>query len=339
MTSDPTPMIERASRGIDLDRALDLRSIGLERAVAFYRTMIEIRRFEEAAQAVYLQGKIASTVHLSNGQEAIAVGAVAALGPMDWILGTHRGHGQVITKGVSPDSLMAELMGKATGCCRGFGGSMHVGDMAVRAVPALAVMGDQLPIACGLAFAARERGLDEVVVAFVGDGAMSTGAAHEGLNLAAVWDLPVVVVCENNFYAISTPLTMQMRLDRVADRAAAYGIPGITIDGNDVVAVFEAVSEAVGGARAGEGPTFIEALTYRQAAHKGAFGIGSKGSFRDEAELRTWTARDPVLRLRTALLAAGAATAVDAADERAMQVATASVAFAESSPPAIETVR
>jgi pyruvate dehydrogenase E1 component alpha subunit len=329
-------MIERASRGLDLDGPIDIGAVGRDAAIGFYRSMTTIRRFEEAVQAVYLQGGIASTVHLSNGQEAIAVGAVAALQPTDWILGTHRGHGQVLCKGMAPGALMAELMGRMDGCCRGFGGSMHVGDMAIRAVPALAVMGDQLPIACGLAFAARERGLDEVVLVFVGDGAMSTGAAHEGLNLAAVWDLPVVVVCENNFYAISTPLSAQMRVDRVADRAAGYGMPGVTIDGNDVVAVHQAVSEAVGGARAGEGPTLVEALTYRQAAHKGAFGIGSKGSFRDEQEMAIWSARDPLLRLRDALLAAGEAVVVEAADREASDIAAEAVAFAEASPPAVE---
>ena len=228
-----------------------------------YRTMVLIRRFEERVNELYMQGRIPSTLHLYIGQEAVATGVCANLTREDHVLSTHRPHGHALAKGMEPRSLMAELMGKATGCCKAKGGSMHVGDMRVGMVPAVAIVGGSIPIASGFGLAAKMQKTGAVAVAFFGDGATNEGAFHEGLNLAAIWNLPVLFVCENNLYAASTPFETAFKIKDIADRAAAYGMPGRIVDGNDVLAVYAAAREAVERGRAGGGPTSIECKTYR----------------------------------------------------------------------------
>jgi TPP-dependent pyruvate/acetoin dehydrogenase alpha subunit len=313
---------------VDLNRAVDPTRVPIAVASELYERMALIREFEQRVMKVFLRGLISGTIHLSIGQEACAVGATAPLRRDDWITITHRGHGQAIAKGVEPRRLMAELLGRETGCCRGFGGSMHVGDVSVGALPGSAIVGAGVPIAAGLAFASKYRGEDRVVLCFFGEGAVTEGDAHEGFNLAALWELPVIYLCENNQYAISTPLDRQMKTTRVSDWAQGYGMPGVTIDGNDVIAVYETVSEAVKSARSGGGPTFIECLTYRQGGHK----RDDPATYRPPAEVELWLARDPLLRLRQGLEAVGEGEAVERAHARAVEAIDEAVEFAEASP-------
>ena len=232
-----------------------------------YHDMVLCRRFEEVVNELYLQGHIPSTLHLYIGQEAVAVGVCAALRPDDYLLSTHRPHGHALAKGVSPNAILAELYGKATGTCKAKGGSMHVGDIRLGMFPAIAIVGGNVPLAAGAAFASKRLKDGRVTACFFGEGAVNEGAWHEGVNAAAIWDLPVVFVCENNLYAASTPVQSVVKTATVADRAQGYGIPGVTVDGNDVLAVRQATQQAVDRARAGRGPTLIECLTYRQCGH------------------------------------------------------------------------
>ena len=295
-----------------------------------YRTMLTIRRFEEECNLLFLQGRIPSTLHLYIGQEAVATGVCAHLSPEDYMLSTHRPHGHAIAKGVSLRSIMAELFAKSTGCCLGKGGSMHVGDMAVGALPAIAIVGGNIPIAAGLALAAKRLETGQVTVCFFGDGAANEGAFHEGLNMAAIWDLPVVYVCENNLYGASTPYSSVFRVENVADRAAAYGMPGVVVDGMDVEAVYEAAGAAIGRARQGVGPTLIECQTYRMVGHSRT----DPRNYRSKEEEETWQARDPIPHLAQRLKEMGLATDDTLArfeQEVAADIKDA-VSFAEASP-------
>jgi TPP-dependent pyruvate/acetoin dehydrogenase alpha subunit len=246
----------------------------------------------------------------------------------DWVTLTHRGHGQALAKGVSAKAMMAELFARETGCCRGFGGSLHVGDISVGAVPAIAIVGAAVPIAAGIALGFRDRGEDRVALCFLGDGAMTEGDTHEGLNLAALWQLPVIYLCENNYYSVSTPVERQMRTTNLAARAGSYGMATGRVDGNDVVAVLEATRAAVARAREGAGPTFIEALTYRQGGHK----RDDPAAYRSPDEVQLWLARDPIKRMRAGLEVAGLGQEVEAAEQAAVAAIDEAVAFAESSP-------
>lgn len=261
--------------------------------LSLYRTMQLIRRFEETVNDLYMEGRIPSTLHLYIGQEAVAAGVCANLRLEDYVLSTHRPHGHALAKGVSPDAIMAELFGKATGTCKGKGGSMHVGDVAVGMFPAIAIVGANVPIGAGAALAAKMQKNGRVAVSFFGEGATNEGAWHEGLNVAAIWDLPVVFVCENNLYAASTHFKLTSKVE-VAERARAYGIPGIQVDGNDVLAVYEAAQQAVAQARAGKGPTLIECITYRQCGHSRS----DPRTYRSREEEEEWTRLDPILRFR-----------------------------------------
>jgi acetoin:2,6-dichlorophenolindophenol oxidoreductase subunit alpha len=316
--------------GLDLDAAIDLSPVGVDRAVQLFARMALIREFESRVNTLFLQGRIPGTIHLSHGQEACAVGGTAALRDSDRITITHRGHGQALAKGVTARSLMAELFARETGCCRGMGGSLHVGDWSVGALPAIAIVGASVPIAAGLAFAAKQLGEDRVTVCFTGDGATTEGDAHEGYNLASLWKLPVVYVCENNLYSISTRVERQAPVTSVAERMRAYDLPAEVVDGNDVVAVTLAVERAVARARAGDGPALIECLTYRQGGHK----RDDPATYRPREEVEQWLRRDPVVRMRTALEAAGLAEQAGEADVEAQRIVDDAVAFAESSPPA-----
>jgi TPP-dependent pyruvate/acetoin dehydrogenase alpha subunit len=232
-----------------------------------YRRMVLIRHFEERVRFLFLEGAMPGTIHQCQGQEACAVGVCAALRPDDVITSTHRPHGHCLAKGLSVDAAMAELFGRTTGCCKGKGGSMHMGDLAVGIVPAVAIVGGSVPIATGCALAFKMRAEKRVVVSFSGDGAANEGAFHEGVNMGAIWDLPIVYVVENNLYGASTPVRMVYKTETIAERARAYGIPGRRVDGNDVLVVYEAAKEAVDRARSGRGPTLLELVTYRITGH------------------------------------------------------------------------
>ncbi len=313
-----------------LDAPIDLGAVDPARAVELYRRMRLIREFEASVNRLFLQGRIPGTIHLSHGQEACAVGGCASLRPEDRITLTHRGHGQALAKGVSSRSLMAELFARETGCCRGMGGSLHVGDWSMGALPAIGIVGASIPISAGIAFAHRYEGSDRVTVCFTGDGATTEGDAHEGYNLAALWDLPVVYVCENNLYSISTRVDRQAKVTSVAARMAAYGLPAVVVDGNDVLAVDAAVSAAVERVRSGGGPELIECLTYRQGGHK----RDDPATYRPREEVDRWLARDPVLRMRRAIDVAGLAHAADDAEAAVTAELEEAVAFAEASPAA-----
>jgi pyruvate dehydrogenase E1 component alpha subunit len=275
--------------------------------LSLYRKMVLIRQFEERVKYLFLEGVMPGTIHQYQGQEAVAVGVCSALEADDVITSTHRPHGHAIAKGVGIESLMHELFGKATGCCGGKGGSMHVGDLDKGMVPAIAIVGGNVPIGTGMALAFRMRKEPRVAVCFMGDGAVNEGAFHEGVNMGAIWSLPVLYVIENNLYSASTPIADTVRLQHLADRAAGYGIPGVTVDGNDVLAVYEAAREAAGRARTGGGPTLIEALTYRITGHSRRDAC----NYQPEQERKTAIEKEPIRRFAATLLAAGTASQLD----------------------------
>jgi len=298
--------------------------------LAMYRRMLTIRRFEERCNQLFMQGKIPSTLHLYIGQEAVAVGVCSHLANTDYATSTHRPHGHAIAKGVDIRSIMAELYAKRTGCCKCKGGSMHVGDIDVGMVPAIAIVGGNIPLTTGLALACKRLGNGAVAVCFMGDGATNEGAFHEGLNMAAIWDLPALFVVENNLYAASTPQGVTFKIRDIADRAAAYGMPGEIVDGMDVLAVYEAAGRAIARARSGSGPTLLECKTYRLCGHSRS----DPRTYRTREEEQEWAARDPIPRMAGYLKTAGLATDASLA-EIEHEVGAAiddAVAFAESSP-------
>jgi pyruvate dehydrogenase E1 component alpha subunit len=258
--------------------------------VELYEGMLKIRRFEERVSELFSNGLIPGFVHLYIGQEAVAVGVCANLVKDDYLTSTHRGHGHCIAKGADLKRMMAELFGKRTGYCKGKGGSMHIADYSSGILGANAIVGANIPIATGAAFAAKSRRTNLVSVAFFGDGASNTGAFHEGINIAAIWKLPVIFVCENNLYAISTHTSRSTPVNNIADRASSYGIPGVIVDGMDVIAVYEAAHIAVERARIGEGPTLMECKTYR---FYGSFE-GDPQHYRTKAETDEWKKKDPL---------------------------------------------
>jgi TPP-dependent pyruvate/acetoin dehydrogenase alpha subunit len=291
-----------------------------------YRQMLLIRRFEETVYFLFLEGEIPGTLHQYQGQEAVAAGICDVLRPGDWITSTHRPHGHALAKGVTPRAAMAELYGKSTGCCAGKGGSMHLGDPAVGMLPAIAIVGAGNTVVTGIGLSFQLRGTDQVAVCFFGDGASNEGAFHEGMNFAAVRKLPIVFVCENNLYGASTPFGAVSALTDVADRAAAYGIPGRIVDGMDVLAVRGAGAEAIAAARAGAGPTLLECKTYRFVGHSRSDARG----YRESEEEAAWKERDPIPRLRP-LLAREQAEEIEREVEATIEDA---VEFARSSPDA-----
>jgi pyruvate dehydrogenase E1 component alpha subunit len=264
--------------------------------------MLRIRYFEDTVQDLFARDLVRGSTHLCQGQEAVPVGVCAALRPGDTMTCSYRGHGAVLAMGSPPDRCFGELLGRAGGLCGGKGGSMHLADVSVGAIGANAIVGGQLPIAVGAALAAQYLRTGAVAVTFLGDGATNIGAFHESVNLAAVWRLPVLFVIENNQYGEYSPLASTTAVARLADRAAGYGIPGVFVDGNDVVAVRAVARAAVARARAGDGPTLVEADTYRQQGHSRS----DPGSYRPPGELERWLARDPITRLGDRLVEAGA---------------------------------
>jgi TPP-dependent pyruvate/acetoin dehydrogenase alpha subunit len=263
--------------------------------------MIEIRLFEEEIQRLFNRNLVRGSTHLCSGQEAVAVGGCAALKQGDSMLCTYRGHGAVLAKGAPLDRTFAEILGKGQGLCAGKGGSMHLTDTSVGAYGSFATVGAHLPIATGIAFAARFRHEDEVCLCLFGDGTVNIGAFHEALNLAAIWRLPVVFVCENNQYGEYSPVARTTPIERLVDRSQSYAMPGLRIDGNDVSVVYEAVAEAGVRARKGDGPTLIEAMTYRHKGHSRT----DPGTYRPKEEVEEWLARDPIPALEKALLERG----------------------------------
>lgn len=294
------------------------------------RQMHLIRQFEEGAEQAYMRGLVHGTMHLSIGQEASATGVCAVLQPQDVITSTHRGHGHCIAKGADPKFMFAEFFGKETGYCRGRGGSMHIADVASGNLGANGIVGGGLPIAVGAALALKQEGRPNVAICFFGDGANNEGAFHESLNMAAVWKLPVVFVCENNQYGMSTSTERSTAVKRIAQRAVAYDMPGITVDGNDFASVAEAAGVAVDRARRGDGPSLVECLTYRHRGHSKS----DRNRYRTKEEIDAWIALDPITRYEQTLLGLGLidAAQIDAIKASVEKEIAAGIDFAKNSP-------
>lgn len=265
--------------------------------LSLYERMVLIREFEERVKFLFLEGAMPGTIHQCQGQEATAVGVCAALGADDWITSTFRGHGHALAKGLTPQELLDELFGASTGCCKGKGGSMHVGNMEKGMVPGIAIVAGGIPLAAGMALAFKMQKRSQVVACFFGDGAVAEGAFHEGVNMASVWNLPAIFVCENNLYGASTHISKVMKNTRVSDRAASYGFRGETVDGNDVLAVYEASRRAADECRSGNGPVLLELLTYRRTGHSRRDACG----YQPKDERDSWFSRDPLDRFAAVL--------------------------------------
>jgi len=306
-------------------------TISKDLLLTLYREMLNIRRTEEQLARSYQGGNIPGACHTYIGQEAVAVGVCAHLTHNDVVFSTHRGHGHALAKGVSPREVMAELFGRATGCSRGRGGSMHLFSPEVGLMGTTGIVGPNILQATGAGYSKKLLKTDHVAVAFFGDGAMNNGAFHEGLNMAAIWDLPVIYVCENNMYATEVPFAYATRNVDVAERAQTYGMPGIQVDGNDVLAVHEAAAAAVARARSGAGPSLIEARTYRTRPH--AEGMRDAG-YRTAEEIDEWKARDPMAMLRKGVVERGIAedTEFDAIDAEIKTIVADALDFATNSP-------
>ncbi len=308
-----------------------------EKLLDIFSKMCQIRYFEETVDDLFARGQVHGTMHLSIGQEASAVGSIATLRPDDYILSTHRGHGHCIAKGADLNLMMAEFLGKATGYCRGRGGSMHIANVEGGNLGANGVVGGGIPLATGVGLSIKMRHTDQVVLGFFGDGATNQGCFHESLNLASIWGLPVVYVCENNQYGISLSVKRSTNIEHLSQRAAAYGMPGLTVDGNDVLAVYEAVDEAVASVRSGEGPTLVECVTYRWKGHSKS----DQNLYRTQEEIEAWKKKCPIKRFRRYLLAEKIATKeeLDQLDREALEAIEAAVRFAQESPePSLDTI-
>jgi TPP-dependent pyruvate/acetoin dehydrogenase alpha subunit len=301
-----------------------------EQRKALYRSLLLCRRFEERVYYLFLEGRMPGTIHQAQGQEACAVGVCSVLRPGDVVTSTHRPHQHAVARGLSVNSLMAELFAKTTGCCHGKGGSMHLGSLEDGMLPAVAIVGGGIPLASGLGLAFKYRKTGNIVACFFGDGATNIGSFHEGVNIAAIWDLPVVFACENNRYGASTAIEKVTRVPHLADRAVAYGIPGVRVDGNDVEAVHDAMTDAADRARKGKGPTFLEMETYRFSGHSRS----DPGHYRPKEEVQFWRERDPVQRyeefcLAERVLSAQQVEEIKASVEKELDDA---IAFGEASP-------
>ena len=304
--------------------------IAADGLLAMFQRMVLIRRFEDYLHQLFLQGLVPGTLHQCQGQEAVAVGVCATLRRDDVMFSTHRPVGHFLAKGTSARSIAAEIWGKATGCAGGKGGQMHLVDAATGAMPSNAIVGANIPIAAGAALGFRLRGLDRIAVSFFGDGTTNIGAFHEGINLAAIKDAPVVFVCENNLYAASTHVSLTMRISEIAERAKAYGIPGRSVDGMDVIAVYDSMAEAVSRARQGAGPTLLEYKTYRYAGHS----RGDPGGYRKKAEIQQWRQYDPISRARKSLIEEyqQKAAVLDDLEQACQEEVEEAVRFAQTSP-------
>ncbi|MDB6167304.1 MAG: acoA 1 [Verrucomicrobia bacterium] len=277
--------------------------------LGLHERMVLIREFEDRVKFLFLEGTMPGTIHQCQGQEATAVGVCAALEPGDFITSTFRGHGHALAKGLTVQEMLDELFGARTGCCKGKGGSMHMGNMDKGMVPGIAIVAGGIPLAAGMALAFKLQRRPQVVACFFGDGAVAEGAFHEGVNMAAIWNLPVILVCENNLYGASTRVDKVMRNPRISDRAASYGFRGETVDGNDVLAVHEAAQRAVAECRGGNGPVLLELLTYRRTGHSRRDAC----HYQPKDEREAWFSRDPIDRFAAKLLERGDVSAADLA--------------------------
>ncbi|UCF98508.1 MAG: thiamine pyrophosphate-dependent dehydrogenase E1 component subunit alpha [Spirochaetaceae bacterium] len=284
-----------------MKRTMQNNKLSKSLLIELYRRMVRIRAFESKVTQLFLKGLVPGTIHLSTGQEAVAVGATGCLRATDRVMLTHRPHGQALAKGMDPKRLLAEILGREGGCCRGKGGSMHLADPKAGIMPSLPIVGAGIPVAAGIAFAFKQGESDSVAMGFFGDGATNIGAFHEAMNLAALWKLPVVYVCENNLYAVSTRIHSATLVAELSEKAKMYGMPATAVDGNDVEVVYQAVSAAVERARRGEGPSFIECKTYRHSGHSRT----DPATYRDEQEVQAWKKRDPLILCRKMILDRG----------------------------------
>ncbi|MBX3255330.1 MAG: thiamine pyrophosphate-dependent dehydrogenase E1 component subunit alpha [Chitinophagaceae bacterium] len=304
--------------------------IGKERILSMYEQLFLLRNYEDRIYYMFLEGIMPGTIHQSQGQEACAVGVLFDVRKEDYMTSTHRPAGHCLAKGVSLESMMCEMFAKANGCCKGKGGAMHTGDISVGAIPAVAITAGGMPVAIGAGLSCKMRKTDNVVICFFGDGASNEGAFHESMNAAAIWNLPVVFVCENNLYGASTHINQVIKIKDLAERAAAYGMPGYVADGNDVLAVNKAANEAIDRARKGKGPTLLELKTYRRCGHSRNDACG----YRDKQEEKEWFEKDPVARCKNYILQQQLAAPVEleAIEKKVLQQIDDAVAFAKASP-------
>ena len=303
--------------------------------IEMYQKMFQIRQFEEESIQLYRMGSITGYFHPYIGEEAIAVGTCFALNNDDYIVSTHRGHGHCIAKGGSMKKMMAELFAKETGYCRGRGGSMHIANFEMGNLGSNGIVGGGIPLAVGAALGIMQKRTQQVAVSFFSDGAVNNGVFHESLNLASIWNLPVLFVLENNLYAVSTPISQTCLLKDLAKRADSYGIPGVVVDGNDVIEVYVKVKEAVENARNGEGPTLIEAKTYRHTGHH----VNDPGLYRPEQEVKSWISKDPISRFKKSLVENKKITEkeLDQVEQDVEIIIKEAIEFAKQSPePSVE---
>jgi TPP-dependent pyruvate/acetoin dehydrogenase alpha subunit len=300
VTTERTDVKKQVSVLTDEKRDL-LAELGHEKLAWILQKMCETRYFEEKAEELYIQGLVHGTMHLSIGMEASPVGSVSALEPDDLIIHHHRGHGHSIAKGADITIMMAEFLGKEPGYCRGRGGSMHIADLPGGNLGATGVVASGIPTAVGIGLALQMQDSDQALLSFFGDGATNLGEFHESLNMASVWELPIVFVCDNNQYGMSMAVQRSMNIDRISTRAISYGIPGESVDGNDVLAVYQAVRAAVERARRGDGPSLLDNVTYRWRGHSKS----DRNLYRTQAEIDNWRARCPIVRFKEVLLEGG----------------------------------
>ncbi len=336
--STPIPNLEMTAQRQATDQADLLKELPREKLAWMLQKMCEVRYFEEKAEDLYVRGQVHGTMHLSIGMEASSVVSIAALRENDLIIHNHRGHGHTIAKGADLKLMMAEFLGKECGYCRGRGGSMHIADIRGGNLGATGVVGGAIPTSVGIALALQMHRSDRVLLSFFGDGATNEGEFHESLNMASIWKLPVVFICDDNQYGMSMSIRRSMNISKISIRASAYGIPGETVDGNNILAVYQAVSAAAARARAGEGPSLIDNLTYRWRGHSKS----DRNLYRTQEEIAQWKERCPIRHLKRVLLEAelmtkeeleaidqGAKAAIDRATEEALT-------FAEPSPENME---
>ncbi len=331
-------MAKSNTKELDQKKRVLLEEFGKEQALEMLQTMYDIRAFEEKAEELYMLGKTHGTMHLSIGQEGCAIGTSYALRRgKDFLLNHHRGHGHTLAWGGDLKPMMAEFLGKETGYCRGRGGSMHIAEVERNNLGANGIVGGGLPIAVGVGLSIQLRKTDQVCIVLFGDGAANEGAFHESINMASIWNLPVIYFCENNQYAMSMAMKKAFNVEHISDRACAYDIPGEFVDGNDVFTVYDAVKRAAERARKGEGPTLIEALTYRWKGHSRS----DRQAYRTREEVKQWQVKDPIPRFANALIAAGMLDKpqLETIQAKAHEHIEAALAFAEASPePDISTI-